>query len=977
MTSKPSAGGFNTQTMLAIFMRDFFGYFSSPLGYVFVAFFVVATAVGAFIYNAEGFFANNAASLDLLNDWYPWLMVLFAPAIAMSSWAEERKQATDELLFTLPATDNEIVLAKFLACFGIYTVALGFTLSHVGVLAYLGEPDLGLVFSTYVGYWLLGAAMIAIAMIASALVSNLTVAFLLGMALCGGGVLTSLVLEQLDWGPLVVLAEFGTTTRFESFGRGVIAVEDVLYFLVLTWAALYANAFFVAKRRWRTGRSIHVLIRLASIVVGSVSLVLVTQNAAARVDVTAEQMLSLSPEARAVVDAIPADTPVYVQAFLDPDPPGEWAGVRDSLLRMLDEFDAKGGDRIQVAVYDTKPYTKQAQRAKDDFSIEPRTVTVNESGVSARYDLFLGLAFTCGAREEVIEFFHKGLPVQYELTRAIGVVSERERAVVGVLETEAKIYGDFDMQARRSTQDWQILEDLRRQYKVERLREVDQRKLLIGKVERKAGAPDTVKGEPRFKVGEDVLGQTTKVRATVRDVEDGYLVVDGRSGSFQPGEQLAGSESFAVAEFKELTTVPDVLLVPQLSSLPQEQLDALQEYFYDGGKALILDDTCPMFAPPLAPSQNDKPPARNPFGPPPPPPTPKGDFQALYGLLGLHLEANKVLWDEHNPYPKYEDQFPDELVFVVDRSGDGTNGFNQEDPVTKGLEEVVLIFPGEVTCAPGREEGFSGLLHTSTYSGSHGFEDMIENHPFFGPTPKPPETRSYVKDDTPKILAARATGKLKASLDRVAMKSGTISPKDYEVILVADMDFISDGLYELRKQGEEFQLQNVAFLGNCIDSLAGEDSYIELRKRQARHRTLTRIEAVQEQLRQQLSETKKTAEKESKEALEQAKKQLQDALDTIRNNDKLDRNTKAVQLEYVTELEQQKLNAETQRVEKVEQDKIEKVKTENKATLDAIKTRILVAALVLPLAPVLFLGLVVLIVRKVREAAGTTAARRR
>jgi len=169
----------------------------------------------------------------------------------------------------------------------------------------------------------------------------------------------------------------------------------------------------------------------------------------------------------------------------------------------------------------------------------------------------------------------------------------------------------------------------------------------------------------------------------------------------------------------------------------------------------------------------------------------------------------------------------------------------------------------------------------------------------------------------------------------------------------------------------------VAFLGNCIDSLAGEDSYIELRKRQARHRTLTRIEAVQEQLRQQLSETKKTAEKESKEALEQAKKQLQDALDKIRNNDKLDRNTKAVQLEYVTELEQQKLNAETQRVEKVEQDKIEKVKTVNKATLDAIKTRILVAALVLPLAPVLFLGLVVLIVRKVREAAGTSAARRR
>ncbi|MEZ6187139.1 MAG: Gldg family protein [Planctomycetota bacterium] len=957
----------NTQTVLAIFKRDFFGYFSSPLGYVFVAFFVVATALGAFLYDAEAFFANNAASLDFLNTWYPWLMVLFAPAIAMSSWAEERKQATDELLFTLPATDNEIVLAKFLACFGIYSVALAFTLSHVGVLAYLGDPDLGLVFSTYVGYWLLGSAMIAVAMIASALVSNLTVAFLLGMALCGGGVLTSLVLEQLDWGPLELLAEFGVVKRFESFGRGVIALEDVLYFCVLTWAALYANAFFVAKRRWRPGRAAHVVVRLVAIVVGAVSLVLVSQIVAARADVTAEQMLSLSPEAGAVVQAIPADAPVYVQAFLDPDPPGEWAGVRDGLVRMLDEFDARGGERVQVAIYPTKPYTDEATRAKEDFGIEPRTVTVNDNGVSSRYDLFMGLAFTSGTREEVIKFFHKGLPVQYELTRAIGVVSERERATVGVLETGAKIFGEFNFQARRSTQDWQILEDLRRQYRVERLSELDARKLLL-----------EGEGKPGFEVGEELLGQSSKVRATVSKVEPGYVVVDGRSGVFTPGETLEGAESKATATFKDMRPVADVLLVPQLSSLGQEQLDALEEYFYDGGKALILDDSCPMFDLTLAPSQANKPPQQNPFGPPQPPPSESGNFAALYAALGVTFEKNKVLWDEHNPYPKYEDQFPDELVFVVDDRGDGSNGFNQEDPVTQGLEEVVLIFPGELTPrtdVQGIE--FSGLLLTSAFSGSHPFDAIIENHPFFGPSPKPPESRSYVKDDTPKVCAARISGKLTPTQDRLGMKQGQPGERAFEAIVVADMDFVSDGLYELRKQGEEFQLQNVAFLGNCIDSLAGEEAYIALRKRQARHRTLTRIEGVQEELRQQLSQAKKDAEQSSKEELKKAQERLDAVLEKIRTDETLDRNTKAVQLQYATESEQRKLNAETQRVEKAEQDAIEKVKTKNKAVLDAIKRRILVAALVLPLLPVLLLGLGVLIVRMTRESAGTSAARRR
>jgi ABC-2 type transport system permease protein len=96
----------------AIFKRDFVSYFSNPTGYVFICVFVVLSALATFW------------PLDQLSRWLPFIMLVFIPAITMSSWAEERRQGTDELLLTIPASDFDVVLGKYLAGVAIWTVSL-------------------------------------------------------------------------------------------------------------------------------------------------------------------------------------------------------------------------------------------------------------------------------------------------------------------------------------------------------------------------------------------------------------------------------------------------------------------------------------------------------------------------------------------------------------------------------------------------------------------------------------------------------------------------------------------------------------------------------------------------------------------------------------------------------------------------------------------------------------------------------------
>jgi ABC-2 type transport system permease protein len=459
----------NLPAVRALARRDVRLYFSNPSGYVFVTLFIFLSAAAAFW--QRRFFLNNLANLDQLNNYFPYLLLLFVPALTMGVWADERRQGTDELLLTLPASDLDVVAGKYLATVGVYSVSVFLSLSHVVVLVWLGHPDPGLMVANYLGYWLAGAALIAVGMLASLLTANVTVAFVLGALFCAIPVLapTAAALFSERLGALA--APLSVNVHFADFARGVISLGGLGYFFSLAAFFLYLNVTLLGRRHWPRLRpgppySAHVVVRAAALVVALVAANALMSRVPARVDATAERLHSLSPETRKLLSEVPAERPVFIQAFVSPDVPQLYVQARENLLSVLREVDSRSQSRVQVLITETAPYSAEARTARERYGITPVAVRDPNDPQSGADGIFLAVALTSGAEEQVIPFIDRGLSPEYEIARAMRVVARSGRKRVGVVMTDVPVLGGLDPATRRPTQAWKIADELTKQYEV-------------------------------------------------------------------------------------------------------------------------------------------------------------------------------------------------------------------------------------------------------------------------------------------------------------------------------------------------------------------------------------------------------------------------------------------------------------------------------------------------------------------------------
>ncbi|WP_422022936.1 ABC transporter permease [Pyruvatibacter mobilis] len=239
--------------MFAIFKRELASFFATPLAFVFIVIFLLAT--GAFTFYLGQWYEAGEASLRGFFGFHPWLYLFLIPAISMRMWAEERKSGTMELLLTLPAPFWASVVGKYLAAWAFAAIALGLTFPIWITVNYLGDPDNGVIIASYVGSLFMAGGYLAIGACMSAVTTNQVIAFVLSVVVCFLFTLSGLPLV-LDffagWLPQVVLntiASFSFVTHFDAIMDGVIDLRDVIYFASLIAVWLVATGIVIDLKR--------------------------------------------------------------------------------------------------------------------------------------------------------------------------------------------------------------------------------------------------------------------------------------------------------------------------------------------------------------------------------------------------------------------------------------------------------------------------------------------------------------------------------------------------------------------------------------------------------------------------------------------------------------------------------------------------------------------------------------------------------
>lgn len=241
-------------SFLAVFKRELKSYFTTPLAYVFLVIFLFFSAYLTF---KQGFYEMRQADMRAFFTNLPLLFVFMVPSTAMRLWAEERKVGSVELLFTLPITITQAVLGKFFAAWLFLIIALALTFPMVFTVAYLGDPDGGLIVTGYIGSILMAGGFLAIGCFFSAISKNQVISFVLSVVACAvlvfAGMPTTLnyLSTFLPNGLVLAIENMSFQVHFDSIQRGVLKFGDLSYFILLIVGWIAACTIMLDERKAR------------------------------------------------------------------------------------------------------------------------------------------------------------------------------------------------------------------------------------------------------------------------------------------------------------------------------------------------------------------------------------------------------------------------------------------------------------------------------------------------------------------------------------------------------------------------------------------------------------------------------------------------------------------------------------------------------------------------------------------------------
>ena len=233
--------------------RELRGYFRTPLASIFLLVFLALSSGMTFFLGR--FFERDQADLTAFFSWHPWLFLVLMPAIGMRLWAEERRSGTIELLITLPVTNTQLVVGKFLASWFFTLIALILTMPIWITVNFLGDPDNNVILISYIGSWFMAGAFLALTSCLSALTKNQVIAFIIssisGFILIMAGF--NLVLSAVrSWSPNWITETISSMSFLSHFTRiqmGVFDLSTLVFFISMMILCLWINVQLVQLKK--------------------------------------------------------------------------------------------------------------------------------------------------------------------------------------------------------------------------------------------------------------------------------------------------------------------------------------------------------------------------------------------------------------------------------------------------------------------------------------------------------------------------------------------------------------------------------------------------------------------------------------------------------------------------------------------------------------------------------------------------------
>jgi len=180
-----------------------------------------------------------------------FLFLVATPVLTMPLLSEEYRSGTIETLMTAPLTECQVILGKFIGVLAFYGFMLAPTLVYAIILRALGNPDVGVIFSSYLGLVAMGCEFIALGLFCSTLTQHQIIAAILGIV----GLLVlwiiGLIADFMPAGLRAAIAYVGPMQHLDAFSAGRVAFRDLFYFFSMTAFWLFLSVRALESRRWR------------------------------------------------------------------------------------------------------------------------------------------------------------------------------------------------------------------------------------------------------------------------------------------------------------------------------------------------------------------------------------------------------------------------------------------------------------------------------------------------------------------------------------------------------------------------------------------------------------------------------------------------------------------------------------------------------------------------------------------------------